>query len=145
MLNRDSTSRPFASARILIAEDFEAWRGTLCSLLTGRAELQVVGEAADGLEAVQETQELKPDLVLLDLGLPNLNGIEAASRIRQIAPETKIVFVTQEDDVDVAREALNGGAQGYVLKDEAGSELLPAIEAVLGGSKFVSNRLQICA
>ncbi|HEX4920422.1 MAG TPA: response regulator transcription factor, partial [Candidatus Bathyarchaeia archaeon] len=117
----------------------------LCRLLIGRAELQVVGEATDGLEAVQEIQELKPDLVLLDVGLPNLNGIEAASRIRQIAPGTKIVFVTQEDDLDVAREALNGGAQAYVLKDEVESDLLPAIEAVLGGSKFVSNRLHICA
>jgi DNA-binding NarL/FixJ family response regulator len=143
MLGETATSLPFASVRILLVEDFEYWRRSICGLLTRRPELQVVGEATDGFEAVQETKDLKPDLVLLDIGLPNLNGIEAASRICEIAPGTKILFVTQEDDADVARVALNGLAQGYVLKAEAGSELLPAIEAVLAGSKFVSQGLHL--
>jgi DNA-binding NarL/FixJ family response regulator len=90
------------------------------------------------LEAVQKAQELKPDLILLDIGLPNLNGIEAAKRIRQAASGLRIIFLTQNSDKDVVRAALNTGAQRYVLKVDAGSELLTAVAGVLGGDDFVS-------
>jgi len=104
-----------------------------------RAELRLVGEVADGLEAVQKASELKPDLILLDIGLPKLNGIEAAKQIRQLVPDTKILFLTLINDADVPLTALRSGAHGYVLKSDAGSELLPAIEAVLQGEQYVSS------
>jgi CheY-like chemotaxis protein len=107
--------------------------------LEKRPEFQIIGEASDGLEAIQKAEELQPDLILLDIGLPKLNGIEAAKRIRIVAPHTKILIVSQESDSDVVGEALQLGAMGYVLRSNAGSELLPAIEAVLGGKQFVSK------
>jgi DNA-binding NarL/FixJ family response regulator len=91
------------------------------------------------LEAVQKAQDLKPDLILLDIGLPHLNGLEAAQRIRQVAPGTKIIFLTQITDKDVLRAAMRAGAQGYVLKTDAGSELFTALAGVLGGDDFVSS------
>jgi DNA-binding NarL/FixJ family response regulator len=128
-------------ARILVVDNFEPLRRLVRSSLEPHKQLQIVGEAADGLEAVQKAQELKPDLVLLDIGLPNLNGIEAASRIAELVPEAKILLVTQNYDADVLRAALSNGAQGCILKMDSGQELLPALEAVLRGENFVSGRL----
>ena len=99
----------------------------------------MVCEVADGLAAVQKAEELKPDLILLDISLPSLNGIEAGRQIRKVAPNAKILFLSQESSEDVVREALSLGARGYVIKTQAGSELLPAVEAVLRGKKFVSK------
>jgi DNA-binding NarL/FixJ family response regulator len=106
--------------------------------------LQVIGEVSDGLEAVQRAEELQPDLILLDIGLPKLNGLEAASRIGLVAPSSKIIFVTNENGSDVVHAALSNGARGYVLKSDAGSELLRALETVLGGGRFVSRRVKDC-
>ena len=117
--------------RIMVVDDFEQWRQQIRSILETRPELRVIAEVADGLEAVQEAKELKPDLILLDIGLPNLDGLEAASRIRQVAPDAAIIFVTQNSDEEMVQTALTGGAQGYVLKAKASSELLPAIEQAL--------------
>jgi CheY-like chemotaxis protein len=103
--------------------------------------LQVICEASDGLEAVQKAHELRPDLIVLDIGLPTLNGIEVARRIRRLSPESKILFLSQESSVDVVREVLNLGARGYVVKAFAGSELLAAVEAVVQGNQFVSSGL----
>jgi CheY-like chemotaxis protein len=103
--------------------------------------LQIVGEASDGLEAVQKAEELQPDLIVLDIGLPTLNGIEAARRIRKLSPESKILFVSQESSADVAQEAFSLGALAYVVKAHAGSELLAAVEAVLEDRQFVSRGL----
>ena len=107
-------------------------------MLKRRAELQFVGEVADGLEAVSEAEVIQPELILLDIGLPKLNGIEAAKQIRQVAPATKILFLTLINDAEVALTALRSGGHGYVLKSDAGSALLPAIEAVLQGEQYVS-------
>jgi CheY-like chemotaxis protein len=106
-----------------------------------RPELQIVGQASDGLEAAQKAHELQPDLILLDIGLPTLNGIDAARRIRKVAPKSKILFVSQESSSDVVEEALALGALGYVVKTHAGSELLAAVEAVRRGRQFVSAGL----
>jgi len=101
----------------------------------------LAGEAADGLEAVQKARELKPDLILLDIGLPYLNGLEASSQIHRIVPEAAILFVSQINDVDVVLAALSNGGRGYILKSDAGKELRRAIRAVLSGSRFFSSGL----
>lgn len=125
--------------RILLVEDFEPFRSFTRSLLLERPELQIVGETSDGLEAIRQAQELDPDLILMDIGLPGLNGIEAARRIRDLVPKSKIVFLTQENSPEIVQEALSLGALGYVHKPCAGNELLQAIAAVLQGRQFVTN------
>jgi DNA-binding NarL/FixJ family response regulator len=97
---------------------------------------------SDGLEAVQKAKELQPDLILLDIGLPKLNGIEVAKRVRRFAPIARLLFVSQESSSDVVRETFRLGAQGYVHKPRAQSDLLPAIDAVLGGKRFASSYLE---
>jgi DNA-binding NarL/FixJ family response regulator len=109
--------------------------------LQQRVEFQVIGEVCDGLEAVEKAQNLQPDLILLDIGLPKLNGLEACRRIRELSPNSKILFFSQEPYSDVVGEALSLGALGYVLKSHAQSDLRPAIEAVLRGEHFVSSAL----
>jgi DNA-binding response OmpR family regulator len=124
----------------LIVEDFEPLRILLCSKLQESEAFKVVYQASDGLEAVQKAAELQPDLVLLDLVLPKLNGIEVAKRVRKMAPGAAILFVSQEPSVEFVREALRVGALGYVHKSHIGTELLPAIRAVLEGRRFVSAK-----
>ena len=119
--------------RVLVVEDYEPFRRFLSSKLNKIQDVQLVDEVSNGLEAVQKAEELKPDLVLLDIGLPKLNGIEAARRIRSLSPMSKIIFLSQESSADVVQEALNTGAQGYVIKDDAGRKLLPTVDAVLRG------------
>jgi DNA-binding NarL/FixJ family response regulator len=127
--------------RVLVVEDYEPFRRFICSTLRKRPELLIVGEVSDGLEAVQKAQELQPGLILLDVGLPTLTGIEAARQIRNVSPKSKILFVSQESSSDVVQEALTIGAQGYVVKTNAGIELLAAVEAVCQGRQFVSAGL----
>jgi len=131
-----------SSIRILIADDFRGWRLQNSLLLQARPEWQVIDEASDGSEAVQKAAELKPDLILLDIGLPKLNGIEAALRIRQLSPSSKIIFLSLHTSLDVVQAALSTGARGYVCKTDAQSELLPAIDAVFRGTQFVSSSIE---
>lgn len=128
--------------RVLVVEDYEPFRRFLCSALGKRRELQIVGEASDGLQAVKKAEKLQPDLILLDIGLPTINGIEAACRISRLVPAAKVLFVSQNNDPDVVTAALNNGAKGYVRKENALTDLLPAVEAVLRGERFVSRGLQ---
>jgi DNA-binding NarL/FixJ family response regulator len=127
--------------RVLVVDDYEPFRRFVCSTLRKMQAMQVIGEASDGLEAVRKAEELKPDLIVLDIGLPTLNGIEVARRIRKIRPECKILFLSQGSSADVAQAALNLGAMGYVVKAHAGSELLTAVEAVCKGRYFLSKGL----
>ena len=127
--------------RILLADDFEAWRRQVRLQLQRRPELQVVCEASDGSEAVQLADDLKPDLIVLDIGLPKLNGIEAARRIRQLSPNSKIIFLSQNNSREIVQAALGTGALGYVCKVKAQEELLAAIDAVLLGKQFVGSGL----
>jgi CheY-like chemotaxis protein len=129
------------SVRILVVDDYEPFRQFICSTIKLRLDLQVIGEASDGLEAVQKCEKLQPDLIILDLGLPKLNGINAASQIRELSPESKILMVSQESSADVAQEAFRAGVLGYVVKVHAGNELLPAVEAVRQGRQFISGGL----
>jgi DNA-binding NarL/FixJ family response regulator len=128
-----------AAVRVLVAEDFEPFREFVTATLAGVRDLQVIGEASDGLAAVQKAVELLPDLILLDIGLPILNGFEAARQIRKLVPESKIIFFTQESSADVVQEALSIGAWGYVVKTNAGTDLRAAVEAVMSGKRFVSS------
>jgi DNA-binding NarL/FixJ family response regulator len=128
-----------STVRILVVDDFEIFRQFVVEVLGKRPELQVVGEASDGLEALQKAVELRPDLILLDIGLPSLNGIEVARQMRSLVPESKIIFLTQESSSDVVQEALSLGARGYVTKNMVRADLFAAVETVLSGMTFVSN------
>ena len=135
---RNAFSPPVGSIRILVVDDFEPFRMFVLSVFSKTPEFQIICEASDGLEAVQKAEELKPDLILLDIGLPKLNGIQAARQIRKLAPSSRILFLSQESSADVVQEALDLGAMGYVVKAYAGSELLAAVESVFQGRRFVS-------
>jgi DNA-binding NarL/FixJ family response regulator len=124
--------------RILLVEDFEPFRNLIRILLEGKSGLQIIAEAADGQEAVQKAAELKAALILLDIGLPSLNGVDAARRIRELSPDFKSLFVSQESSPEVVQEALSLGASGYVAKTRVASDLLLAVEVVLQGGSFVS-------
>jgi DNA-binding NarL/FixJ family response regulator len=130
------------SCKILVVEDLDRSRQFVIQSLRQRAEFQLIYEASDGLEAIERAEELKPDLIVLDIGLPKLNGIEAARKIRQLSPSSKIVFLSLNKDLEVVRTALSTGALGYVLKTDARSELLPAMDAVLQGRRYLSRRLR---
>jgi DNA-binding NarL/FixJ family response regulator len=130
------------SIRILVVDDFKDWRRQVRHLFQARPEWEVIAEADDGAEAIQKAEELKPDLIVLDVGLPKLNGIEAARQIRQLSPSSKIVLLSQNNDPDVVRAALDTGALGYVHKTDVRSDLLPSIEAVLQGRQFVSSSIK---
>ena len=130
------------SARILLVDDHAPWRQQVHSILRVQPQLCIVAEVADGLNAVQKAQELQPDLILLDIGLPNLNGFEAAKRIHRVAPKSRILFLSQNSDKDIVQATLSNGARGYVLKTDALSELLPAVRTVLDGEEFVSSGIK---
>jgi DNA-binding NarL/FixJ family response regulator len=127
--------------RVLVVDDFDLWRGFVVSRLQERPDLQVVAVASDGLQAVEKAGELQPDLILLDMMLPKLNGIEAAQQIRRVAPLTKIIFISSESDIDSVRTAFEAGGSGYVSKMEAAEGILAGVEAVLRGDRFVSPGL----
>jgi DNA-binding NarL/FixJ family response regulator len=127
--------------RVLVVDDYEPWRAFVAATLKNQSKFRIIGEAKDGSEAVQIAQQLQPDLILLDIGLPTLNGIEAARRIREVSPKSRILFVSENRSRDIAEEALRTGAFGYVVKAAAPGELLPAMEAVLQDKRFVSVSL----
>lgn len=127
--------------RVLLEDDFAPWRRYVQSALRENPPLQLIGEASDGVEALQRVRELRPELILLDINLPMLNGIEAARQIRALSPTTKLLFVSENRLADIAEEALQAGGSGYVVKHHAAKELLPAIAAVLQGKRFVSADL----
>jgi DNA-binding NarL/FixJ family response regulator len=129
------------SVRVLVVEDNAFVRRSICSLLSGDSALEVVCETADGDEAIAKAEELLPDVVLLDIRLHGISGIEAARQIRRVAPESRIIFLSQFDSIQIAREAMQTGAHGYIVKSDAGQDLLRGIHAVRRGEDFVSQRL----
>jgi DNA-binding NarL/FixJ family response regulator len=120
-----------STIRTLFVEDFKPFRTFVSSMLGQDPRFEVVCEVSDGLEGVVKAQELRPDLILVDIGLPKLNGLEAARRIRELVPASKIVFLTEEGDSDVVQEALRLGASGFVAKRQTATKLLPAVTAAL--------------
>jgi len=123
--------------RVLVVEDHEPWRRHLCSVLGDTTEWEPIGTASHGFDAVQKAEALKPDLILLDIGLPDLDGIQVAQRIIAHNPGAKILFVSEHHSADVVVAALGSGARGYINKSEAGRDLLPAMAAVVQGRWFV--------
>ena len=128
-----------ALVRILVVDDFEPFRSMVSSMLGKQPGLEVVGLVSDGQKAVQQAEELQPDLIILDISLPSLNGIEAARQIRVVSPGSIILFLSANSSPEVALEALRTGARGYVLKAEVETELLVAVHAVLRGNRFMSG------
>jgi DNA-binding NarL/FixJ family response regulator len=126
------------TVRILVADDYEPWRRFARLNLQKQPELHVIGEVADGRDAVLKAQEMQPDLLLLDINLPTLNGIEVTRQVRELCPNCKIVILSMTRSSDIANEAFRSGAHAYVIKSNWASELLPAIDAVLTGKQFVS-------
>jgi CheY-like chemotaxis protein len=128
--------------RVLVVDDFEPFRQFFSSELGKRPDFEVIGQAADGLEAVRLADELQPDLVLLDIGLPNLDGISVARLIRQFVPKSKILFLTENTSPAIVEAALSTGGSGYVVKSDAGDQLFEAMETVIQGGQFLSRKAQ---
>jgi DNA-binding NarL/FixJ family response regulator len=128
--------------KILVVEDHEPIRRVICELLQERADLLIVGEAADGLDAICQAEALEPDLVMLDIGLPMLSGLDVAGRIRANVPAAKLMFVTNESSLEVVEQAFRRGAHGYVYKPRAQRDVLPVLDAITRGGRFVSGGLE---
>jgi len=128
---------PAQANTIVIVDDFPEFRRFVRSKLQGNG-FHIVAEASDGLEAVAKAAELRPDLVLLDIQMPNLNGLEAAAQIRSVAPKSRLLFVSQNTDPEIVQSVMSDGAAGYLCKSKINHELVPAIEAALAGKRFVS-------
>jgi two-component system, NarL family, nitrate/nitrite response regulator NarL len=127
--------------RILVVDDFSAWRKFIRAKLQQYRGLQIVGEACDGIEALRKVQNLRPDMILLDIALPRLNGFELARQIRKQFTKIKILFVSENRSREIVEEALRIGSGGYVVKSDAETDLLPAMKAVVQRKQFVSASL----
>jgi DNA-binding NarL/FixJ family response regulator len=128
-----------AIIRLLVVDDFQLWRDCVQAHLEGHPKMRIAGFASDGLEALQKVGELQPDLVLLDIGLPRLSGIETARRIREVSPRCKVIFLTSHLHPEIVQAALEAGGCGYVHKEDAATELLPSLESVLVGKQYLSR------
>jgi len=127
--------------RILVADDHEIVRRGLCALLQKREGWEVCGEASNGREALEMAKQLKPDIVILDIGMPFLNGLDTARQLLQHDPQSKIIVLTVTDADQVIREALDAGARGFVLKSDAARDLVSAVEALQGKRMFFTPRV----
>lgn len=124
-----------------MADDFSQWRSVVRTILQDTPEFRIICEATNGEEAVQKAADHSPDIALLDIGMPILNGFEAAKRIQQICPNCRIIFLTQNNDIEIVQSAIRIGVGAYVLKANALSDLSVAISAVLDRTMFVSASL----
>lgn len=129
--------RPTAEIRVLVVDDHAILRDGICSLLAQQADIQVVGEAGNGREALEKVSALKPDLVLMDIAMPEMNGIEATRQIKQRYPEVIVMILTQHDNREYIEPVLRAGASGYVLKRSGGRELVSAIRQVVQQGAFL--------
>ena len=125
--------------RILVVDDFGPWQDFVRVCFRERSDLQILDVVSNGLEALQKAADLQPDLILLDISLPEMSGIEAAKRIRRSAPNIKVIFLTGYSDPEIVREAFRVGGDGYILKWDAAEELIVGMESVLRGKKFTSR------
>lgn len=128
----------FSNVRALIVDDFAPWRRFVVLALSVIPGIEIVGEAENGLTAIQKMAELQPDIAILDIGLPDIAGIEVAQRGKSLSPQTKVVFLTDHCSQDIVKGALDTGAFGYVVKSRAAHDLIPAVLAVLAEEHFIS-------
>ena len=128
--------------RILVVDDFPQWQRFLRTKLESERNLRIIAVANNGLDGVQQAAELQPDLVLMDLSMPVMNGLDATRRIRKISPGTRIIFLTENPHRDLVLAAFEAGACGYILKSDSAADLVPGIRAVLENSRFVSASLR---
>ncbi len=135
----DSVFTPLT--RVLVVDDHAIARKGICSVLSCDATLDVVSEAADAEQAIQRAEELHPSIVLLDITLPGMSGLQAAPKIHAVSPDSRIIFLSQHDSPQIVKAAMSAGAHAYVVKSDAGYDLLPAIQAVQEGRQFVSRTL----
>jgi DNA-binding NarL/FixJ family response regulator len=126
------------SYNIILAEDHLVFRRTVKSKLEENSDFRIVGEAGDGLELLALLKDLTPDLIVLDITMPGLQGIEATRKIKEIYPEVKVLILTMHKDKEYLRQALAAGAKGYLPKEGADTELIPAIKEILGGRTYIS-------
>jgi len=126
---------------VLLADDHQVVRDGLKTLLETQADLRVIGTAGDGREAVAKAAELRPDVVVTDISMPDMNGVEAARRICAARPETRVVVLSMYSDAEHVYRALEAGATGYLLKDSAGTELVTAIRAVHAGRRYLTEKI----
>jgi DNA-binding NarL/FixJ family response regulator len=141
-LHSEGASSQSVPLRVLVVDDFAPFRGIVRSILSAAPEL-IIYEASDGLTAIQQAEALQPDIILLDISLPNMNRLETAERIRQVAPSSKVIFQTQHTSSEMVRAALETGAQGYVVKSHAAQELMAALEAVREGHLFCQRHCAV--
>jgi DNA-binding NarL/FixJ family response regulator len=127
--------------QLLLADDHEIVRQGLRSMLESQRDCKVVGEASDGRQAVSMTKELNPDVVILDIGMPTLNGLEATRQILKMRPQTKVLILTMHESDSVIREVLDAGARGYILKTDAGRDLVTAVESLRRNKTFFTSRV----
>jgi DNA-binding NarL/FixJ family response regulator len=133
------------SVRILVADDHNVVRTGLRALLESKRGWRVCGEAANGREAVEKARELTPDVAVLDIGMPLLNGVEATRQIRKLSPKTEILILTMHDSELLVQEVLEAGALGYILKDDADRNLIAAVDALRRHEPFLSSRVSKAA
>jgi len=141
-LNERIGETRMALVRLLVVDDFRLWQECIQAHLEGHPEVQIVGFASNGLEALQKVGDLQPDLVFLDISLPKLNGIETARKIRQLNPHCKIIFLTGQLHPEIVLEALEAGGWGYVYKEDAPTELLLSLESVRAGKRYLSSSVR---
>src|SRR5881227_4329438 len=130
-----------SALRIFVADDHEVVRKGLMSLLHAQPEWKICGEAGDGRVAVEKAQRLKPDVIILDIGMPSLNGLEAARQILKTNPEAKVLILTLHDSDQVVREVLNAGARGFLLKSDAARDLVAAVEALRRDKTYFTSKV----
>jgi DNA-binding NarL/FixJ family response regulator len=129
---------PVSTTRVLVVDDFAPWRRMVRLTLSDKTNIQIVAEAENGMAAIQKALEFKPDVAILDIGLPDLSGIEVAREISASLPGIRILFLTENNAPEVVQEAINTGALGFVLKSSAARDLAPAMEAILQDTHFIS-------
>ena len=127
--------------RILLADDHEVVRRGLCAILQNKSEWEVCGEAKDGIDAVEKAKRLKPDVVIIDIGMPNLNGLDATRRIVDALPQTKVLVLTLYESDDMIRQVLNAGARGFLLKSDAVRDLVAAVEALRRSGTYFTSKV----
>ena len=127
-------------AHILVVDDHPVARKTICALLRAQPDFDVICDATNGTEAVIQAMDLKPDVVVLDIGMPGMNGLDAARLIKKAAPSAEILFLSQHAELETIRQAFRVGGRGYVVKSDAGRELISAVHAVLAKNRYLNER-----